>query len=103
MLRNIKIEAVLNGFIVECGCQRIAYTSVEGLISDLENYLRDPDGTERRIIKEKGINRKHTLPPEPDPCAGIGGPAPDCASEDAVDAYRRLTATRAVNAPLRNH
>lgn len=61
MIRDIRIEAVLNGFIVAAGCQRLAYTSVGELIADLESYLREPEATEKRILKDKGINRKHTM------------------------------------------
>jgi hypothetical protein len=61
MLRTLNIEPVLNGFIVQCGCQRLAYTNIDELISDLGSYLREPEATEKRILKDKGINRKHTL------------------------------------------
>ena len=61
MLRTLNIQPVLNGFIVQCGCQRLAYTNIDELIADLGSYLREPEATEKRILKEKGINRKHTL------------------------------------------
>lgn len=61
MIRNLTISAVLNGFIVQVGCQNIVYTSVGELTADLSDYLRDPEATEKRILKEKGLNRKHTL------------------------------------------
>lgn len=61
MFRPLSIKPVLNGFIVDCGCQSIAYTSVDELLIDLGKYLRDPEETEKEIIKNKGINSKHTL------------------------------------------
>lgn len=67
MIRDIRIEAVLNGFIVAAGCQRLAYTSVDELIADLGSYLREPEATEKRILKDKGINRKHTFGETPTP------------------------------------
>ena len=65
MIRDIRIEPILNGFIVQAGCQRLAYTGVDELIADLGSYLREPEATEKRILKDKGFNRKHTLPPLP--------------------------------------
>lgn len=61
MLRRISIEPCLNGFIVNVGCQTLAYTSVDKVILDLNNYLRNPDETEKRIIENEGINKQHTL------------------------------------------
>lgn len=61
MIRDIKIEPILNGFIVSAGCQKLAYTSVDELIVDIGSYLREPEATETRILKDKGFNRKHTM------------------------------------------
>jgi len=80
MLREIHISPVLNGFIVQAGCQKLAYTSIDKLILDLGAYFRDPEKTEKRILKEEGINRKYTLADQPvvDTCcnqqATAGGP-----------------------------
>jgi hypothetical protein len=70
MIRDLRIEPILNGFIVQAGCQRLAYTSVDELITDIGSYLREPEATEKRILKDKGFNRKHTMEmrmPEPGP------------------------------------
>lgn len=88
MLREINIRPVLNGFVAQIGCQSLAYTSVDKLVLDLGAYLRDPEETEKRIIKEEGFNRKHTLdvptpalacdtaaPMHATECAGIGAGA----------------------------
>jgi len=61
MLRNITIKPVLNGFVAQVGCQQLAYTSVDKLVLDVGAYLRDPEATEKRILKEEGFNAKHTL------------------------------------------
>lgn len=61
MLRRISIEPCLNGFIVNVGCQVLAYTSIDKLIFDLNQYLRKPEETEKRIVEEEGINKRHTL------------------------------------------
>jgi len=60
MLRRITIATCLNGFIVEVGCQTLAY-SPDKLLTDLGHYLRNPEETEQRIIETEGINRRHTL------------------------------------------
>ena len=75
MLRNITITPVLNGFVVNVGCQGLAYTNIDKLIDDLSSYLRDPETTAKRILKEDGFNRKHTL--------GDGNMAPPSASCDS--------------------
>lgn len=61
MLRPININAVLNGFVVQVGCQTLAYTSRDKLLADIGSYLNDPEGTEKRLLVEEGINRKHTM------------------------------------------
>ena len=60
MLRTIKINAVLNGFVVDVGCQKLVYTSVDSLLQDLKDYLTNPKEVEARFIKDS-INTKHTL------------------------------------------
>jgi len=62
MLHIIHINPILNGFIVNVGCQKLAYTSIDKLLFDLNQYLRKPEETEKRIVKEEGINKQHTLP-----------------------------------------
>lgn len=62
MLRPINIQPVLNGFMVSVGCQVLAYTSIDKLIFDLNQYLRKPEETEKRIVEEEGINKQHILP-----------------------------------------
>lgn len=61
MIRTLTIETLLNGYTVQCGCQRLAYTSTEEMLKDIGDYLKDPVTTEKRILVEKGFNRKHTL------------------------------------------
>lgn len=72
MIRNITIQACLNGFIVSVGCQTLAFTSVDELTVKLAGYLREPEKAEKEFLKE-AINRRHTLgeqvqvPPQPAP------------------------------------
>lgn len=56
MIRDLRIEPILNGFIVQAGCQRLAYTSVDELISDIEKYayeIADAMLAERKRKEEK--------------------------------------------------
>jgi len=61
MLRNISISPVLNGFVVQVGCQQLAYTDTNKLLGDLGDYLRNPEETEKRLIEKEGINKQHTM------------------------------------------
>lgn len=66
MLRDINIRPALNGFIVNMGCQIIVFETVDKLVDNLRDYLRDPDKTEKAFMAS-GINRKHTHPDMPVP------------------------------------
>lgn len=88
MLRRITIAHCLNGFIVEVGCQTLAYTSADKLITDLGHYLRNPEETEQRIIESEGINRRHTLETPRDPISAMGM----CATEPSRNLNSRQTA-----------
>jgi hypothetical protein len=62
MIRDIKIKAVLNGFIVECGCQTLVCEDVDRLTESINTYLKNPDIVEKEWVN-KSINSKHTSPP----------------------------------------
>ena len=52
MIREISITPVLNGFICKVGCQRVVFESVATLVQNLEAYLKDPNATEARFIRD---------------------------------------------------
>ncbi|MFZ2281867.1 MAG: hypothetical protein WAW39_28970 [Prosthecobacter sp.] len=89
MLRNIQIRPVLNGFLLNVGCQELAYTDTNKLLGDLGDYLRNPEDTEKRIIETDGFNRKHTL------SAGTDLPVP---TQDICSQGEAAIGTRAGNA-----
>lgn len=60
MIRNIQIQPVLNGFVVSVGCQTIVFSNKETMVSQLSDYLDDPEITEKKFVA-KACNRKHTL------------------------------------------
>jgi|GEM_PF-3554782 len=73
MLRPITINPVLNGFVVQFGCQQLAYTDTTKMLGDLGDYLREPEETEKKLLKEECFNRRHTLGVDtlqPAPCPG---------------------------------
>lgn len=85
MLRPITITPVLNGFIVQVGCQSLAYTDINKLTGDLGDYLKNPEETEKKLIENEGINRRHTLIPVPDTVNnGAADPSPVGFAQDRV-------------------
>jgi len=55
--RPLTIRAVLNGWMVEAGCQTLVFTEREKLVKAFEDYLADPDETEK-CWRETAINRQ---------------------------------------------
>jgi len=51
-MRDVKITAVLNGWIAKVGCQTLVYINKEDLIWDLGEYMDDPKAKEKEILKE---------------------------------------------------
>lgn len=87
MFRPMTIGAVLNGWIVTCGCQQLAYTSRDQLIHDLDQYLRDPDGTERQFLAS-AVNR-HMVVGVPGDVATILAPPSNQMGAEAVNRVPR--------------
>lgn len=55
-MRPIEITPALNGYIVRCGCQTVVFDDRKKMLSELESYLNDPCGVERRFM-EQAVNR----------------------------------------------
>ena len=55
MTRPITIEPVLNGFVVQVGCQRVVFNNINELCDNLRAYYRDPRTMEKAFI-EKRLN-----------------------------------------------
>lgn len=60
-MKNIEIKPALNGYICQVGCQQVVYNSIEHLLAELGNYLRDPKGVEKSYI-ENAVNRIEGVP-----------------------------------------
>lgn len=56
MIREITITPVLNGFVCKVGCQKVVFDSLATMVREIEVYYRNPEGTEKRYIKE-AINK----------------------------------------------
>ena len=63
-MRNVMVNAVLNGWTVQCGCQTLVYTDPDKLVGDLRDYLNDPKAKEKAVI-ESAVNRRllQDMPP----------------------------------------
>ena len=46
MIRDIRIKPVLNGFIVDVGCQTVVFDDIDKMILELSKYLREPSEVE---------------------------------------------------------
>lgn len=60
MLRNVLIKPVLNGWIVEVGCQQVVFDNKERMLKSISSYLDDPKETER-YWRTHAVNAKHTF------------------------------------------
>lgn len=58
MMKPVTIKPVLNGFVVEVGCQTVVFQSVDKLIDSLRKYQADPDTVEQMFMKN-AVNREN--------------------------------------------
>jgi len=56
-MRSVMVNAVLNGWTVQVGCQTLVYTDPDKLTGDLRDYLRDPKAKETAVI-ESAVNKR---------------------------------------------
>lgn len=52
---NVTIHPLNFGYNVKIGCQNFAVETVERLIKNLEAFLNDPSGTEKKWMKDKKL------------------------------------------------
>jgi len=53
---DITIHSLNRGFVVDVGCQRVAFTSKDGLIEHIAMYIREPNITAKSYIKKEILN-----------------------------------------------
>lgn len=51
MLRNVKIVPVLNGWVVEVGCQKVVFNNIGTMLEEIRKYLTDPEEIEKTYRK----------------------------------------------------
>ena len=51
-MRQITINAALNGFIANVGCQTLVFGTVEEMLRELKGYIENPSMTERRYLRQ---------------------------------------------------
>lgn len=56
-MKEVKINAALNGFIVDVGCKKMVYTDISSVLRDLREYLGDWDKKEKEIC-ETALNKR---------------------------------------------
>ena len=56
MIRSIHIQPVLNGFVVNVGCQTVVFNTMDGLAAALRAYSENPKLVEDQYFKE-AVNR----------------------------------------------
>jgi len=90
-MRSVTVNAVLNGWTVQVGCQTLVYTDPDKLTGDLRDYLRDPKAKEAAVI-ETAVN-KRLLQDMPQPMAEAPMPPLNtmagCAAQTAPMAEQR--------------
>lgn len=65
MTREIKIKPVLNGWVVEVGCQSVVFNIQGQLLDELDKYLKAPEETEKKYLVEAVNRMEPACPPPP--------------------------------------
>lgn len=59
--RTLVIHPVLNGFIVEVGCQKVVVTSLQKLVEEIGRYYTNPEAVESDYIAA-AVNKMDVSP-----------------------------------------
>jgi len=71
LMKELKINAVLNGFTVKVGCQTVVYTDIPTLVKDLREYFKDWDKKEKELVA--GALNKRLAQDMPHTYRGVSG------------------------------
>lgn len=66
VMRSIRVSPVLNGFVVEVGCQTLVFNRIEDVAENLVAYQKDPDGMEKKFAAA-AVNKTLDNGPVPEP------------------------------------
>jgi hypothetical protein len=69
MPRELKIIPVLNGWIVEAGCQKCVFGDLTQLCLAIGDYYTDPDAIEAKFLLNAKNKIEGPRPPESSPAA----------------------------------
>lgn len=82
MIRNLTITPVLNGYIVQAGCQQVVFQSAEQMLGEIGKYLANPSKVEAQYL-----------------AAAVNKPAVPDIGRPAVTAYPTVFASGALVHP----
>ena len=68
MTREVLIRPVLNGFVIDVGCQRVVFTNKQAMLIQLSEYYDKPEEVEKRFIAE-AVNKMSIVPLAAQPLA----------------------------------
>lgn len=64
VMRSIRVNPVLNGFVVEVGCRTLVFNKIEDVAENLVAYQKDPDGMEKKFAAA-AVNKAPDDQPQP--------------------------------------
>lgn len=68
-MHNITIKGVLNGWIVNVGCQTVVFDDLEIMMKEIQTYIKYPETSEKKYME----NRKNHSPGLLEAVQGAGG------------------------------
>ncbi len=97
MPQELTIRVVLNGWVIQAGCQTVVFNDKAAFLTEFSKWLEDPQGTEKRYTEK--MQERGLYPPTPqavnadriDPpaTAAVGALVGQAMQERAVQERRR--------------
>ena len=56
MNRPFTVQPVLNGWIIEIGCQKAVFKDAEVMAGEIRRYLLNPDEVEKEYVEKSRVN-----------------------------------------------
>lgn len=61
-IRPVQIQQVMNGYLVQVGCQTVVFETRAKLLVELEKYTLNPDKCEQEYIADHGNHPEQQVP-----------------------------------------
>lgn len=61
-IRPVQIQQVMNGYLVQVGCQTLVFESQSTLLVELGKYMEQPETIEREYRHKHGLNEDCPMP-----------------------------------------